>query len=68
MATRKSKMIVLKDYFGFLPGQTLRDFSTELKALSSEERSELAQGAARNMGLTQDHVDFTLEASPFYGT
>lgn len=51
---------VLKDYFGFLPGQQLGQFAAECKKLSDAEKLELARGAARNLGLKQDDVDFVL--------
>jgi len=40
---RKSLTMRLKEYFGLLEGQTLRSFVDELKELSDEDRSELAQ-------------------------
>ena len=45
-------VVALKRYFGFRPGQTLQDFNEELKALSAEEKQELAEGAARELGET----------------
>lgn len=55
-----SKIAVMKEYFGFLPGGDLRQFADEVKALSEAEKLELAQGAARNLGYTQDQIDFQL--------
>lgn len=57
---KKSKVSVLKDYFGFRAGEKLRDFSAELKELSAEEKLELAQGAAKELGMSQKYVDFPL--------
>lgn len=45
---------VLKEFFGFLPGQSLQQFGAELKALSDPEKQELAEGAAKCLGLTLD--------------
>lgn len=51
---------VLREYFGFREGEKLSDFAAELKQLSADEKLELAQGAAENLGLTQADVDFDL--------
>ena len=53
-----NKVKVIRDYFG--PWENSRDLMVQLKALSPEEKLELAVGAAKNMGLTQDQVDFPL--------
>ncbi|HLF51524.1 hypothetical protein [Flavobacterium sp.] len=58
--TRKSEAVVLKQFFGLLPGQTLVKFQTELKALSPQEKLELASLAAKEMKLTQEQVSFNL--------
>jgi len=60
MNTPKTKIGIIKDYFGIIPDTTTKDFMNEIKELSLEERLELAQGAAANMGLSQDKVDFPL--------
>ena len=60
MVKTRSKIGVIKEYFGFRKGDKASDFMTEIKALSSDERLDLAQGAARDLGLTQDQVDFEL--------
>ncbi|MCI0532929.1 hypothetical protein L0Y49_01775 [bacterium] len=60
MADKKGAITVIKTYFGFREGQTLLGFRDEVKALSEAEKLELAQGAARNLGLTRDEVDFPL--------
>jgi hypothetical protein len=41
MDTTKELSLVsaLKDFFGFLPGQTLQQFAVEVKQLSSEDRA-----------------------------
>jgi hypothetical protein len=44
-------MVALKQFFGYLPGQTLKDFTAELKKLSTEEMDELAQLAAVELGV-----------------
>ena len=38
----------------------LKGFSVELGRLSDEEKLELARGAAKELGLTQEAVDFPL--------
>jgi hypothetical protein len=53
-----SKIKVIKDYFA--SDTKASEFMKELKALDDTERLELAQGAALNMGLTQDEVAFPL--------
>lgn len=57
---KPGKIGMIKEYFGFRPGDTAKDFMEEIKALSQDERTELAIGAAENMGLTQAQVDFKL--------
>lgn len=56
----RTKIGMIKDYFGFRPNTTSKDFMEEIKALSPEERLDLAQGAAKVMGMTKDQVDFSL--------
>jgi hypothetical protein len=60
MNKQKGKLGVIKEYFGFQLGQGLRDFQDECKALNDAEKTELAIGAAKNLGLTQDDVSFPL--------
>ncbi len=43
MAT-KSDAAILRDFFGYLPGQKLADFAAELKALSAEDKAALVGG------------------------
>lgn len=38
----------------------LKGFSVELNRLSGDEKLELARGAAKELGLTQEQVDFSL--------
>lgn len=54
------KVGVIRKFFGLREGDTLTDFSKEVKALSDAEKLELAQGAALNLGMTQEAVDFPL--------
>jgi hypothetical protein len=56
----KSKIGIIKEFFGLRPDTTTKDFMTEIKGLSPEDRLDLAQGAAIEMGLSQDQVDFPL--------
>ena len=55
-----SKVKAIKDFFGFRDGDRPTDFMKEIKALDSDERLELAQGSAQNLGLSADDVDFPL--------
>ena len=55
-----TKVKAIREYFGLRPGTTSADFMREYKDLSPEERLELAQGAARELGLTAAAVDFPL--------
>ncbi len=55
-----SKIKCIKDFFGNPEGGTAKDFMQEIKALSTDERLELAQGAAKNLGLSAGDVDFDL--------
>lgn len=61
MATTKGRMAVLAEYFGKHPGQSLKDFSEELKQLTYEERVELSVAAAEQLGLTQEEVSFSIK-------
>lgn len=45
---------LLKKFFGLLPGQNNMDFLKEVKALSPEERKELADAAAKELGV--EHI------------
>lgn len=38
----------------------LKGFAAELSALSGDEKIELARGAAKELGFTQEQVDFPL--------
>lgn len=37
--TKKTFVTAMKDHFGFKPGQTLSQFSAEIKELSDEDRA-----------------------------
>jgi len=50
--TVKSEAAALRQYFGLNPGQTLSEFMTEIKALTPDGKTELAQGAALKLGWT----------------
>jgi len=56
-----SKIKVIKDFFGMREGDNAGDFMKEIKALSTEERVELARGAAQNLGLKAEDCDFPME-------
>ena len=55
-----SKIKVIKDFFGMRDGDHASDFMKEIKALNAEERLELAQGAAKNLGLGAADCDFPI--------
>lgn len=57
---KKGTATVIKEYFGYRKGENLQGFRNELKELSDEEKLELAQGAARQLGYDQEYVDFPL--------
>ena len=57
----QSKIHVLKAYFGMQPNQTLTQFAAEVKALTEDEKLDLARGAAKNLKLTQADCDFPLQ-------
>lgn len=42
-----------RSFFGFLPGQNLRQFAEELKKLSHEDKMDIAQGL-RDAGVECD--------------
>ena len=48
----KSEIVVLKEYFGLQPQQTLVQFMAETKALTPEGKEELVRGAANELGYT----------------
>lgn len=45
---------IFHDFFGRKPGQSLAEFSKELKELSPDERDELATLAAAELGTTYE--------------
>jgi len=47
-----SEAAAMKTYFGLAPEQTLSGFMAEVKALTPEAKTELALGAAKNLGYT----------------
>ena len=42
----------IKTFFGMRPHETLVEFMGELKALTPEDKQELAEGAAKELGIT----------------
>lgn len=40
---QKSFVKAMRDQFGFRPGDTLKDFSAELRALTDKDRQELTE-------------------------
>ena len=56
MSIPKSDIIVLRDYFKYLPGQTLKEFKNEIDALTSEEKKELADLARIELNKFADEL------------
>lgn len=54
MPGKMKPIIVLKTFFGYKPGQQLKDFAEELRKLSPEEKSELVALAAKELGVELD--------------
>lgn len=52
MDTTMGTAAILKKFLGFLPGETLQEFAAELKSLSPAEKRELAELAAKEMGVS----------------
>jgi hypothetical protein len=48
----KTAVAILKEFFGYRQGQTMKDFAEEVKALSPAEKTELATLAAKELGHT----------------
>jgi hypothetical protein len=45
-----SSVVALKEFFGLKPGETLQEFLAEIRALSAEEKHNLAMLACAEMG------------------
>lgn len=48
--TVRTEAAAIQAYFGRQPGQSLSDFMKEIKELSPEGKTELAVGAAKELG------------------
>ena len=46
----KGFIIACKDFFGFLPGQTLFEFKNEVAALTPKDRAEMLPGLEKALG------------------
>jgi hypothetical protein len=55
---------VLRKFFGYRPGEGLKDFGEEIKQLTQEEKMELAEPAARELGVELDLSNIFTAASP----
>lgn len=53
---KKTKVQCIKEFFEM----DARSVMKEYKPLSEEDRLELAQGSAMNLGLSQEDIDFPL--------
>lgn len=51
MAKQQSAIVILRNFFGFKEGQTLKQFSEEIKQLTEDEKNELASLAAVELGV-----------------
>lgn len=40
----KSDMLTIKEFFGTREGETLQDFAKEIRALSDQDKAQLAEG------------------------
>jgi hypothetical protein len=40
----------IRQFFGLKPGETLQEFMQELKALTPEDKKELAEAAVKELG------------------
>lgn len=47
-----SEAVAIRAYFGLRPNDKLPDFMNELKALDAASKTELAVGAAKELGWT----------------
>ena len=47
----KSPIIVLREFFGYMPGSDLKGFKAETDRLSTAEKAEMADLAARELNL-----------------
>lgn len=47
-----SEAVAIKNYFGVRPGDNTSGFMNELKALAAKDKTELAVGAAKELGYT----------------
>lgn len=48
----KSALVVLKEFFGYNTGQTMKEFKAEIDSLSADEKQKLAELAAKELGHT----------------
>jgi hypothetical protein len=61
--SKKAFTAACKEFFGFKPGQTLREFGEELKALTFNDKMELASGL-RLVGIDcADPINYDVPAS-----
>lgn len=44
----KTFTVAMKEFFGFLPGQTLQEFGAEIKKLTQEDRDYFKAGLEQN--------------------
>ena len=56
MSEKRSKVSVIKEFFEMEP----REVMEQWKKLTDADKIELAQGAAKMLGLTSEQVDFEL--------
>jgi hypothetical protein len=47
----KTPMAIMKEFFGYKQGQSMQDFVKEIKELSPEEKRELVELAAKELGV-----------------
>jgi len=51
---KKGPLITLQKFFGNKPGQDIKGFSAEIKELGDDEKRELAELAAHELGVEVD--------------
>lgn len=51
---KKTPLFILRTFFGKLPNQTLQEFANEVRMLSLDEKKELVELAAVELGVEVD--------------
>lgn len=51
MEKEQTRVVILRNFFGLLPGQKLQDFAKEIKGLTPADKIELSDLAAKELGV-----------------